>query len=73
MGGGAEWTLEEEPLGGLVGIHVALAEHGVDLLVGVAAGDLLDVRDRAPRPHRDRNPTARRHLPRRRRLGESSP
>ena len=46
-------TFEEEPLSGLVGIHVALAEHGVDLLVCVAASDLLDVRDRSPRPCRD--------------------
>jgi hypothetical protein len=38
----------------------------------VAAGDLLDVRDRAPHHRRDQNPTASRHV-RRRRLGESSP
>lgn len=63
----SERTLEEEPLGSLVGIHVAQAEHGVDLLVGVAAGDFLDVGDRAPHPGGDRNPTAGRHLRRRRR------
>lgn len=72
MGKGSDRTFEEEPLGGLVRIHVALAEHVVDLVVGVAAGDLLDVRDRAPHHRRDQNPTASRHV-RRRRLGESSP
>lgn len=35
-------TLVEELLCGLVGVHVALAEGGVDVGVGVAADDLLD-------------------------------
>lgn len=37
-----KWILVEELLRGLVGVHVALAEGGVDVGVGVAADDLLD-------------------------------
>ena len=55
-------TLVEELLGGLVGIHVAFAKRGVDLLVGVAPRDLLDVLDRPPHRRRDRNPSRRHHL-----------
>ncbi len=58
-----DFTLVEKPIGGLVGIHVAFAEHGVDLLVGVAARDLLDVLDRPPHRRRDRNPSRRHILP----------
>lgn len=50
-------TLVEELLRGLVGVHVALAEGGVDVGVGVAADDLLDRLDggldrRLPAPRR---------------------
>lgn len=50
--------MEEELLSGLVGIHRALLEHCVNLLVGVFAGDLLDVLDRAPHAGGDRSPSA---------------
>lgn len=54
--GGA--TLLEQLLGGLVGIHVALFEHCVYLIVGVVASDLLDVLDRLLHAARDREPGA---------------
>lgn len=53
----------EELLRGLVGIHVAFAERGIDLLVGVVPRDLLDVLDRPPHRRRDRNPSRRHRLP----------
>lgn len=50
--------MEEELLCCLVGIHGALLEGCVDLLVAVVSGDLLDVLDSPPDPSGDRNPSA---------------
>lgn len=50
-------VLEQELLSGLVGIHGAILEHRVHIVVRVLlAGDLLDVLDDLPHVGRDRNP-----------------
>lgn len=54
-------TLGEESVDGLVRVHIALPEHGVDLRLR-AVHDLLEALHQLPRPRRDRG---RRHRCRR--------
>lgn len=48
-----EPTLVEQILGSLVGIHVGLLEHGINIGVGVVTNDLLDGLDGLSDPNRD--------------------
>lgn len=51
-------------MNGLVAIHGALLEHGVDLVVVMLLNDLLDALDRLLHRRRDRNPSCpAAHLP----------
>lgn len=55
------YTKIEEFLSGFIGIHTALLEHCINILIAVLSGYLLDVLDRLLQIVRNRNPRSAAH------------